>query len=156
MESRFNVFISRYYSIKKISRGSDTSLCALGVHMENQWGFSCVGDTHRSLRSIHAGSSGDRTTQQRSQNRYKLCLDSNISLKFTGNRERNITKSLTHVFQRNVNNMRLYLIGFMLIPFLLPKLYTRCKHILLVRRNRNGGATEPQCWGEGLQPPLFQ
>ena len=30
MESRFNVFISRYYSIKKISRGSDSSLCALG------------------------------------------------------------------------------------------------------------------------------
>ena len=67
MESRFNVFISRYYSIKKIRRGPDTALCALGVHMENQWGFSCVGDTHRSLRSIHAGSSGDWTTQQRSQ-----------------------------------------------------------------------------------------
>ena len=28
MESRFNVFISRYYSIKKIRRGPDTALCA--------------------------------------------------------------------------------------------------------------------------------
>ena len=125
MESRFNVFISRYYSIKKIRRGPDSALCALGVHMENQWGFTCEGDTYRSLRSIHAGSSGDWTPQQRSQKPLHYVSKTNISLKFTGNRERNITKFLTHVFQRNVNNMRLYLIGFMPIFFLLPKLYTR-------------------------------
>ena len=64
MESRFNVFISRYYSIKKIRRGPDSALCALGVHMENQWGFSCVGDTHRSLRSIHAEAGGPGRTSE--------------------------------------------------------------------------------------------
>ena len=44
-----------------------------------------------------------------------------LTLKLTGNHERNITRSHTHIFLCNADN-RIYLISFMPILFLLPKL----------------------------------